>query len=408
MLIPPDNFGLVEAGVYRCSKLEAGHFPFLATLQLKSLVLLDAAKPPRTLKSFLQENKVDLYNLGGLKITNHQNTENSSRGSTGSDTFEASGGREAAPQLKEGDEIEVILLRKERSKNDAWMLIEKNLIIAAFNILLDRTKHNVLLVDSSLSLVGILRKIQKWNFGSIINEYRIYTGNASKDNYNVEIFLEVMKVELVAYEARRKEEGRASVAFSLRQMTPARSSIDDGTLTGEDEDAVSLNDFEDDMDDDILSASPQIPANLLKLVEQRKSDESPSMSPELRSGILERQNSSEGMAMFPGARRKSSVDSRYILTNKSRLRNPSFSLSFSPGRRSLFESSMRQFRFDRNLDELHKIREKYDCKYYKATLTDGVYKDVETIRLNLPPEHMLPDWFIRGRNYWERKYGHSR
>lgn len=408
MLIPPDNFGLVEPGVYRCSKLEAGHFPFLETLQLKSLVLLDAAKPPRTLKSFLQENKVDLYNIGGLKITNHQNTDNNSRESTGSDTSDVLGGTEATQQLNAGDEIEVVLLRKERSKSDVWMLIEKNLVIAAFNILLDRTKHNVLLVDSSLSLVGILRKIQKWNFGSIINEYRIYTGNASKDNYNVEVFLEVMKVELIAYETRRREEGRTSVAFSLRQMAPTRSSIDDGAITGEDEDAVSLNDFEDDMDDDILSASPQIPANLLKLVEQRKSDESPSMSPELRSGSLDRQNSGEGMPMFPGARRKSSVDSRYILTSKSRLRNPSFSLSASPGRLSLFETSMRQFRFDRNPDELQKIKEKYDYKYYKPTLTDGVFKDVETIRLNLPPEHMLPDWFIQGRNYWERTYGQLR
>lgn len=404
MLIPPDNFGLVEAGVYRCSKLEAGNFPFLETLQLKSLVLLDAAKPPRTLKSFLQENNVDLYNIGGLKITNHQNTENRSRQSASSD-ISASTATDVQP-LNPGDEIEVVLLRKERSKNDVWMLIEKNLIIAAFNILLDKSKHNVLLVDSSLSLVGILRKIQKWNFGSIINEYRIYTGNSSKDNYNVEIFLEVIKVELIAYDSRRKEERRTSGAFSLKPMAPARSSIDEGAITGEDDDSVSLNDFEDEIDDDVLSASPQIPANLLKLVEQRKSVESPSASPESRSGVLDRRNSGDGSQMF---RRKSSVDSRYIFTNKSRLRNPSFSLSFSPGRRSLFESNMRQFKLEySNQDELQKIKERYDYKYYKAALTDGTFKDVEMIRLHLPPEHMLPDWFIQGRNYWERTYGQSR
>ncbi|KAM9916820.1 hypothetical protein OXX80_013467, partial [Metschnikowia pulcherrima] len=46
MLIPPDNFGMVEPGFYRCSKLEADHLPFLETLQLKSLILLDVAKPP--------------------------------------------------------------------------------------------------------------------------------------------------------------------------------------------------------------------------------------------------------------------------------------------------------------------------------------------------------------------------
>lgn len=405
MLVPPDNFGLVETGIYRCSKLEADHFPFIETLQLKSLVLLDAAKPPRTLKSFLLKNKVDLYNLGGLKISNHQNTGGNSRESTGSDVSDGSGIPDII-ELKPLDEIEIVQVNKERSKNDLWMLIEKNLIMGAFEILLNKTKHNLLLVDSSLALVGILRKIQKWNFNSIVNEYRIYTGNLSKNNYNVEVFLELINVELIPFEVNQCQEHRSSV-YALRQMAPSRSSIDEGAITGEDEEALSLNDFEDDMDDDFLSASPQIPANLLKLVEQRKSNESPSMSPEANT-LNERQSSIDSTQSFAALRRKSSVDSRYILTNKSRLRNPSFSQPHSPGRRPLFESSLRLFRLDRNNpDELLRIREKHEYKYYKASLATS-FKDVEVIRLNLLPEHMLPEWFIRARDFWEQTYGNKR
>lgn len=408
MLVPPDNFGLVEPGIYRCSKLEAGHFPFLETLQLKSLVVLDAAKPPRTLKTFLDSNNVEIFNLGAMKISNHQNTEGSSKDST-SDQSESLGN--VTPRLSR-DEIEVVLLDNKK-RNDLWMIIERNLIVAAFDILFDKSKHNILLVDLSLTLVGILRKIQKWNFNSIINEYRIYTGNASKNNYSVEVFLELIQTELLPYEVelmlkRRDDISQESLVNKChRQLQQSRTSFDEGPFTGDEEDTVSFEDYEEDMDDDILSASPQIPANLLKLVEQRKSDDkvSPGTSPDFRRGIPLSRNGSVDTVSSLHQRRKSSVDSRYIQKNNTRFRNPSFSIPVSPGQRALFESSLRMFRLDKERivpEELLKLREKYNYRYYKPSPIGVHMQGLDVIKLRLPPEHNLPDWFINGRNYWEK------
>lgn len=407
MLVPPDNFGLVETGVYRCSKLEAGHFPFLETLQLKSLVLLDAAKPPRTLKTFLDDNKVEIYNLGAMKISNHQNTESTSKGS-GS---EQEGLGTATPKSPKG-EIELVLLETP-TKNDLWMIIERNLIVAAFEILFDKSKHNMLLVDLSLTLVGILRKIQKWNFNSIVNEYRIFTGNASKNNYNVEVFLELIQTELIPYEVelllkRRDDYSQESlVSKTHRPLAQSRVSLDEGQCTGDEEDNLSIDDYEEEEDDDLLSASPQIPANLLKLVEERKSEDkhSPGTSPDHRRGsyALSRNGSMEH-AFTVHQRRKSSIDSRYIQKNNTKFRNPSFSLPVSPGHRGLFDSHLRLFRLDKEkhvLEEYQKVKDKFSYRYYKPS-TIGIHmQGLDVIRLRLPAEHNLPEWFIIGRNHWE-------
>lgn len=410
MLVPPDNFGLVEPGVYRCSKLEAGHFPFLETLQLKTLVLLDAAKPPRTLKSFLDANHVEIFNLGAMKISNHQNT--GSLSSKNSLSEQSDGLGTTTPH--NNDEIEIVVLDSKK-KNDLWMVIEKNLIVAAFEILFDKSKHNLLLVDLSLTLVGILRKIQKWNFNSIVNEYRIYTGNASKNNYNMEVFLELVEPELIPSELDLaiKRRGDDVILDSLlikssRPLVQSRTSLDDGPLTCDEDDTLSFDDYEEDMDDDMLSASPQIPANLLKLVEQRKIDEkhSPGTSPDYRRGSFGMSRNGSLEAFNTMQRRKSSVDSRYIQKNNTRFRNPSFSLPVSPQHRGLFETSLRTYRFDKKrlaLEELHKLKEKYSYKYYKPSTHSLHVPGLDIIRLRLPPEHLLPDWFIKGRDFWEQR-----
>ncbi|KAJ8145144.1 hypothetical protein OY671_001787 [Metschnikowia pulcherrima] len=426
MLIPPDNFGMVEPGFYRCSKLEADHLPFLETLQLKSLILLDVAKPPRTLKSFLQENRVDLYNLGGLKISNHQNT-----GSSGPEAgVEKKNGLGASNSLEiDSNKIEVVSLERNKAgKNDSWMIIEKNLIMAAFEILLDRTKHNALVVDSSSALVGILRKIQKWNFNSIVNEYRIYTGNASKISYNVEVFLELIQVELVPYELdhaiRRKEENSEelqSKAASMSrkpslscpypqnhyaQLRSQRNSFDDTNAVCDD----SYDDGEDDMDDEILSASPQIPANLLKLVEQRKNDGmSPSTSPDFRRPSL-MSSRSNSIDIFHNSasrhRRKSSVESKFILANNNRFRDPQFTPQASPRRASL-DANLRHFKLEherQSNEEIQRLKERFNYMYYQPK--DAGADRFNVIKIRIPQEENLAPWFVAARDFWEKQCRH--
>lgn len=60
------------------------------------------------------------------------------------------------------------------------------IIRMVFSIILDKSNNNILLVDKSALLVGMLRKIQKWQLSSIIDEYRMITGKHK--SYNAECF----------------------------------------------------------------------------------------------------------------------------------------------------------------------------------------------------------------------------
>lgn len=414
MLVPPDNFGLVETGVYRCSKLEGDHFPFLETLQLRSLVLLDAEKPPRLLRSFLEANKVELFNLGGLKISNHH---------TGTyqkddDTASVDGLESSAPSEDTlAASIDLVSIST-KSRSDQWMLIEKSIICGAFEILLNKTKHPLLVVDLTSTLVGILRKIQKWNLNSIINEYRIYTGNSAKSNYLAQTFLELVQVELVAYEVDQLNQVRKKLEDTRAAKTMSRNRSIDETLlhrlslrTEGSDDDESIDD--DDMDDDLLSASPQIPPNLLKLVEMKKHEKdddkhTPAGSP----GYKSRHNSFTndillGTGRLQRDRRRSSIDLKSLWTQ-----NRSFRHANSPSQ--LWELSIRSSKFlydrkprleDLSPEEVQEIRQKYDFKYYRNLHANAYrYDNVGVLKLRLPSDHHLPEWFIRSRNHWEYNF----
>ena len=150
--------------------------------------------------------------------------------------------------------------------------------------------RELLLVDSSLTLVGILRKIQKWNFNSIVNEYRTFAGTSTKNNYFAETFLELVEPELIAYEIHRfnsesKQPEKTlykSPEFRRESRNASRTSVDDeASFDDRNSDTQSIDD--DEMDDELLSASPQIPTNLLKLVELRKNDTSRDSQPDVDS-----------------------------------------------------------------------------------------------------------------------------
>ena len=163
------------------------------------------------------------------------------------------------------------------NRKDQWMLIEKNIVMKAFEIMFNKKNYPLLIIDSSATLIGVLRRIQKWNFNSILNEYRIYSGMSTKNNYYAETFLELVQVELIAYEhhstSRRNSRGNNSMCMRSNSIDTDNgdlSETSDVNNFDDDYDAIEDEDDEDldDLDDELLSASPQIPANLLKLVEQ--------------------------------------------------------------------------------------------------------------------------------------------
>lgn len=436
MLVPPENFGIVEPGIYRSTKLESENFPFLQTLDLKSIIILDTEKPPRALRTFLENNpNLQFFNLGGLKISNHQHTGITSK----VDQEEIDRDVELRINNFSFNDPKTFANTMSLTRKDQWMLIEKNIVLKTFEIMFDKKNYPMLVIDSSATLIGILRKIQKWNFNSILNEYRIYSGMSTKNNYFAETFLELLQVELIPYEhqSRSRRNSRGNTFMGLRANSidienGEMSEASDANTLDEDYEAVADeeddDDFSDDLDDDLLSASPQIPANLLKLVEQGSNTNSRDQKKRLNSmdgkrSPYQRNNSFQNSPSMNGEhflsmrinnsnhnrRRSSTHENTYNMYKNMKFRNnntksPSTSGTFGGDTPSTSPILKRKVSLSRSNSHVE-FNTLVDFKYYhNLQKYPKTFQNVSVLKIKLPADYKLPDWFIAGRNLWEREY----
>ncbi|VEU22593.1 DEKNAAC103718 [Brettanomyces naardenensis] len=377
MLVPPDNFALVEDGIYRCSKLDPINHSFLDTLNLKSIVWMDEEKPARMLVQYVEENKIKLYHMFDLNV------------------------------LQEDGELS-------NPKHQDWMVLKPSLISRVFQILLNSTEnHNCLLIDKSEVVVGILRHIERWCYSSIVNEYRLFSTN--KTSYNVESFLELVNVELVPCEEDEVEtedgedneddesiipydeeamqidsegspglsgsfntshaisiEGRRP-SWAVRRMSAAGSSgFGDRSPLQSSLSSSKLS----------ISTSPQIPMNLLKLVEDRRQKK--------------RQKDHHHR------RRHESFVEEDELEKPEKGESPRNERSNVAKTGSVSEKSPVAQKRNRTGKRVthHFYKPKADFKV--INVRNKVLPT--TIRVRLPKEDDLPKWFIELRDSWEAEY----
>ncbi|KAH3688289.1 hypothetical protein WICPIJ_000760 [Wickerhamomyces pijperi] len=160
--------------------------------------------------------------------------------------------------LQFGDES----INSELEEGDSWMVFSKEIISKFIKIVLNKNNSNLLVVDKTNCLIGLLRKVCKWNYSSLISEYRLYAGKNS--TYFSETFLELATVQL------KTHSNNIQVLTSQNTNTSRHGSIDRGTYAADMENNENENENDFDEDDDLLSRSPQVPMNLIKMVEQRK------------------------------------------------------------------------------------------------------------------------------------------
>eukprot|EP00051_Salpingoeca_urceolata_P006029 m.80146 g.80146 ORF g.80146 m.80146 type:complete len:160 (+) comp14653_c0_seq1:271-750(+) len=144
--IPPLNFDLVEPDLYRSAQPNDLSFPFLETLQLKTILFLSPEEPSAQLKQFAEENTINLVHLGKKHVT-----------------------------------------------------VSEEMVLEALDIIL-RLGSFPLLVCCKLgrhhtgTVIGCLRKLQRWNLTSIFEEYRRYGRKVRLIN---EQFIEFFDVDMV-------------------------------------------------------------------------------------------------------------------------------------------------------------------------------------------------------------------
>jgi len=150
--IPPLNFGWVEDDLYRSGVPNELNFPFLEKMKLKKIIYLAPEDPSEHLEQFVDDQDIELIHLG---IDSHQTP---------------------------------------------WSPISEETVISALKIILDPANYPLHIMcglgrHRTGTVVGCLRKLQKWNLTSIFEEYRRYAG--SKVSLINEQFIELFDTDLV-------------------------------------------------------------------------------------------------------------------------------------------------------------------------------------------------------------------
>nr|XP_043632880.1 tyrosine-protein phosphatase DSP3-like [Erigeron canadensis] len=133
---PPINFATVEDRIYRSGFPKPADFPFLQTLNLKSVICLCTESYPKENLDFLNSNNIRLFQFG-------------------------IDGTKDAP-------------------------IPKSIITEALKVLIDVRNHPVLIhckrgKHRTGCFVGCLRKLQNWCLSSVLEEYKLYAGEKSRE-----------------------------------------------------------------------------------------------------------------------------------------------------------------------------------------------------------------------------------
>ncbi|WVQ83017.1 hypothetical protein IAT38_005155 [Cryptococcus sp. DSM 104549] len=152
----PSLFSIVEPGVYRSASPTPAQVPFLATLNLKTIVSLTPEHPIKPLLQLTRSTGIEFIHLG---------------------------------------------LTQWRPPGTDWKPVRYEIIKTALeSYILDVRAHPVLLIDplgvhQTGCVVGTLRVMQGWNFASTLMEYRAHAG--SKHRYVDEQYIELFDPDLV-------------------------------------------------------------------------------------------------------------------------------------------------------------------------------------------------------------------
>ncbi|SAM06316.1 hypothetical protein [Absidia glauca] len=156
LLNPPEQFGMVESGIFRSEMLQPVHFSFIRQFGFQTVVMLSPELPNRVTTNLIEEGGIQLIHLG--------------------------------------------MATWKPTQPSTWRPVSEELIKEGLELVLNVKTHPVLIMCTSGihetgTLVGCLRKLECWNFSSIITEYRSFAG--SKARYVNEQFIELFDLDLV-------------------------------------------------------------------------------------------------------------------------------------------------------------------------------------------------------------------
>ncbi|KAJ1969298.1 tyrosine-protein phosphatase required for protection against superoxide stress (By similarity) [Dimargaris xerosporica] len=150
--VPPINFGYVEETLYRSGQPNELNYPFLERLGLKHIIWLAPEEPSQSFLNFTDDQEIEVHHLGVFDAAN------------------------------------------------AWEPVTEDIVLQALELILEPANHPMAIMCNlgrhrTGTVVGCLRKLQRWNLAATFEEYRRYAGQ--KVRLLNEQFIELFDTDLV-------------------------------------------------------------------------------------------------------------------------------------------------------------------------------------------------------------------
>lgn len=412
MLVPPAGFGIAEEGIYRCSKVETLNLSFLETLNLKTILFIGGQEPSKFFKEFFNRSSIEwsLLRIADLssasptttldqrrRMTRHPNRSTSSnmgteKGTNPNDQTESN--NNSSTHENHNSTIDDTIERMGTDNNQGptyilndsadLMLIKSTCLGKAFKKLLNSANYNILLVDKTALVIGILRKIQKWNISSILNEYRLYSGKHS--SYFAETFLELIDIR-IEQSIDTDENGDNSLIPNSSDNLNVMDQIPQRKLSN----VVVVT--EDD-----LCKPPEVPRRLINMIQEAERNEQLQLLRKTNDSLIRKLDRKESdLGIFGNKYRlafNKQENGRYEYYKSYKVRCQSKVRSNTTGDISKElhgKSHQNGIQKEGNRPRIVDNEESY--------VEDD---DEDVVTLTIPKESLLPSWFIYQRDIWEK------
>ncbi|EPQ27251.1 uncharacterized protein PFL1_05174 [Pseudozyma flocculosa PF-1] len=178
VLQPPPLFAPVAPCIYRSATPPPSSHAFLSTLHLKTILSLTSELPSTSLQSYARKNGIRFIHFGPYSSSFPQASSASASAPFSLPAFASSSSlfnSTAATTTASPPTIAAPISST----------ITTETLKDSLQLLLDSSNHPILVTDTSgIQETGILlaclRKLQRWNFATILVEYRNFAGNRAR------------------------------------------------------------------------------------------------------------------------------------------------------------------------------------------------------------------------------------
>lgn len=201
---PPPLFAAVAPQIYRSATPTASSHAFLRSLQLKTVLSLTAELPSAGLKNFCRKEGIRFLHIADRRWT-HSSDDPALPTGRNQDKKVKSNSDVEHKQAAEPISLAFLHAHKPASSANAntTSSLSEEVIKDSLQVLLNSALYHPILVTDTAGihevgvLLGCLRKLQRWNFATILLEYRNFAGNRARSTN--ERFIEMFDTDLITF-----------------------------------------------------------------------------------------------------------------------------------------------------------------------------------------------------------------